>query len=143
MSLHQRLLAEIERREAIAKAATGGPWTIRISSTGIRSAGQPYAFIIRPDGGYVVERHNYGTVEDLRHIILHDPADALRRYAHYRRVLERHEALPDPVDTPRGPYVVCRLCSDLDGDLIRVVGYPCWETLDVAGALGVAVDGAS
>ena len=82
MSLHDRLLAEVDRREAAATAASPGPW-------GYNS--------------YLAHgRHQ----ADAQFIEMHDPIDATHRYAHYRRILTRHRT----VEADTGSYW-CDYCE--------------------------------
>lgn len=121
-TLHERLLAEIERRERTALGHSDEPeqWTYHAGDAVIRDG----------DGWEVTsdlaERH-------ARHVELHDPADALRRYARDRKVLERHER-----DHIYDEYVwSCVRCTD--GDLVAVE-WPCDDIRDLAESLGVPIE---
>ena len=131
--LHARLRAEVERRLAVARSATPGPWRIHTAGTGIRGS-VPYAWVTdtpkgQPQINPIVERHHGGTVTDMAHIALHDPADAIRRYAGELEVLERHVPLPDP--WRHG--VTCNGCS-------RSTAWPCPEIRSLASRLGMSVE---
>lgn len=154
--LHAQLLAEVQRRLDIARAAAAGPWSIHTAGTGIRSS-TPYAWVLRPDGAPIAERHNGGTVADVEHIALHDPADAVRRYEADLRRLERH------VRSEGRPHLIARRNAEPDWRCMRCgiaeieaaasaaceaqyvcrCGelYPCPEVRDLAASLGVEVTG--
>ena len=127
MNLREQILAEIERREKVAKAAftigSSDPWRALYGDR----------VVAQVDG----ESTYYGIAKELweehaEHIALHDPADALRRYAHYRKVLERHAPVSiGEVDDP-----LCSGCRDYAGHL----GWPCVEIEDLAEALGLSTE---
>jgi len=96
-TLYERIRAELARRTAVANAATPGPWTARPYVYGPveEGWGSPSNFEIVALSGTVVHHypHEGGGIygdADAAHIALHDPADALRRYAGELEVLERH-----------------------------------------------------
>jgi hypothetical protein len=123
--LHTRLHAAITARLEVARAAAAGPWTVHAARTGIRSS-TPYAWVLRPDGAAVAERYNGGTLADIEHIALHDPADAIRRYERDLRVWERH--------APIGGVGGVRWCADFDKLTGAEYGldWPCDDYLDLA-----------
>ena len=82
-TLHDRLKAELDRRLAVARAATPGPWTWddddMDESIGAGDPDSPDVILIyshygADDSGIPLGRH------DGSYIALHDPADAIRRY---------------------------------------------------------------
>ena len=132
-TLHDRLRAELDRRLAVAKAATPGPW----ETGGIGDYGWSVHFP-HHDGwanmGVETEDNEQGKA-DAEHIALHDPADAIRRYEGELEVLERHElAYLDTSDEAwqRSPY--CGWCS-------QGLLWPCPDLKSLAGRLGVNVVG--
>jgi hypothetical protein len=142
MSLHDRLVAEVERRKALAVAATPGPWTTSGPDTiaewmiygekwavanAIVSEYHGDAMALRggPDGDQANRNADY--------IAAHDPADARRRYEHYERVLERHAPL-----LHRFEGLLCRGCYN-DSKLGECDPWPCDDITDLAGALDVEV----
>jgi len=79
------------------------------------------------DGDNVAEA---ATPLDADYIALHDPADALRRYQHARKVLERHALVSTRCETCSPPHddgPSCGACAELD----------CPELLDLAESLGL------
>lgn len=142
-TLHARLRAELERRLAVARAATPGPW-MSASHTGrkdgialvgrVEDRGTGRAVAVLSDAD-VHQRHR-----DAEHIALHDPADAIRRYEGELEVLERHA--PYPVSGGIGCDHCTRLCHSRSG-----LGcdspdapYPCDEIRSLTVRLGVSVD---
>lgn len=137
--LSTRILAELDRRTKAAEAASPGPWRIDdedddtvVLAVDDEVAAQAYA---------LSGRQQRATAE---HIALHDPADALRRYAAARRVLERHQ--PDnelPINAKFWECVVCSVeieCnSDRVGTHYHTVLWPCPEILDLCASLGIEV----
>jgi hypothetical protein len=145
-TLHERIAAELARRTAVANAATPGPWTVRpyVYGPPEEGWGPPSNFEIEAPTGNVVDHypHEGGGIyhePDAAHIALHDPADALRRYAGELEVLERHaaeffedSALTEALDLdPDEPW--CRTCRGGD--------WPCADLKSLASRLGVSVDG--
>lgn len=99
--LHVRLLAEIERREAIALAARG----VLVAMT--------------------PEARAYWNV--------HDSADALLRYSHYRRVLGLVDGLRRHADKRRTVAQPSGWADDLDA-------YADELEIDLADALGIPIE---
>lgn len=100
---HDKIRSEVERRLAIARAASPGPWMAathtgrkdgvslvgRIEDRGTGKAVAVFA------GANVHQRAN-----DAEHTALHDPADAIRRYAGITALLDemdkwRHRVVED------------------------------------------------
>jgi len=137
-TLHDTLRAELDRRLAVARAATPGPW--RVCAEGSEGSR------IAPDYRDALGKSRFigilnGRVqpEDGRnaaHIALHDPTDAIRRYTGELEVLERH-APRRLVGEMRGwvdvknPERCARCWAD----------WPCVELMSLASRLGVNVDG--
>lgn len=122
--LRTRLLAELDRREqvAIEAADDDGPvWIAEQTPTGIK--------LFANDGPYI----GGSSLDDAKtvHVALCDPADALRRYSHYRRVLDRHQVGPDGA--------LCNVCFRPDGYL-EPEAWPCPEICGVADALGIPIE---
>lgn len=72
---------------------------------------------------------------DAKHMEIHDPADACRRYAAYRRILARH-CPTETADWPSrlgDPPIYCDACTQ---------NWPCADVLDVAASLGLDPDAA-
>jgi hypothetical protein len=118
-TLHDRLRAELDRRLALANAAETfrpSPWNC---------PGPPF-------DDRVEDRFGSGVAYDIPgdglgpYIALHDPADALRRYAGELEVLERHFPVGDG-EWCAGQHLMSRL-SD------------CPEIRSLASRLGVSVD---
>jgi len=132
-TLHERIRAELDRRTAVANAASHG-------GTGEWSRPDPdhsYGRIEDENGHLVVYDEGSPTESEAEHIALHDPADALRRYAGELEVLERHA--PGPDDT--GWY--CRWCyagisQETGAD--EFLPYPCDEVRSLASRLGIMVE---
>lgn len=124
MSLRERVEAELARREQVARRATTGPWAWEHVN---ESVWDVYAH-----RGVAVGVHvgDVDSSDDAAHIALHDPADALARYAAARRVLERH-GRDHIYDDQTWSCVRC-----VDSDLVHAL-WPCDELLDVAASLGV------
>lgn len=135
-TLHDRLRAELDRRLAVARAATPGPWRVDPTATvvphlrhwnGPGSSGVCAAELELIWRGVVAN-------EDAWHIALHDPADAIRRYVGELEVLERHNGYVIPAG--HGHYSGrpnCNVCNGME--------WPCREIRSLASRLGVNVDG--
>jgi hypothetical protein len=142
--LHERIRAEVERRLEVAKAATPGPWrggdwnaTFGTEEREInaiehapeygpfpaqRSRDIDTVLVISVEDGWDAESF----IPNVAHMILHDPADAIRRYERDLRVLGRH---PAPMQDD-GPilWTSCRRCRE---------PWPCPEITDLAESLGI------
>lgn len=141
MELRDRILAEIDRREQdVAKAAAeDGNW-LAATHTGRKDGISLVGRVSKRGTGEAVAvfagTNVHQRAADAEHAALHDPADALRRYAHYRRVLDRHKPtrwpnVEDGYDAP-----TCAGCGRDDfGDPRYLV--PCPETIDIAEALDI------
>jgi hypothetical protein len=144
MTLHERIRAELDRRTAVANAATPGPWSADPTGTVVADAD----LVDDPSGGEKVlrpigqgpqevaecyrEERRGERAANASHIALHDPTDALRRYAGELEVLERHYPVGE-VDP------ICAACSDLELGQCRIDDCP--ELKSLASRLGVSVDG--
>lgn len=127
--LRELILGEIERRERIARAA--------VDEVVMGAADWHY------DGGFKVIGYDGETCNgevaeaisdhEAQHIALHDPADALRRYAHYRRVLERHSPV-ERNDYGNDRWLACVRCGK------DVTYRACDPMRDLAEALGLSVE---
>ena len=129
--LHTRTRAEVERRLTVARAATPGPWELGDAwlQAGVLAdrfgpgrcaycnLGEDYSVVVGPN---IAE-------PDAAHIVLHDPADAIRRYEHALKVLDRHVAIDSPS------------CSWCEQGLLA----PCDEIRDLAVSLGIDSGAAS
>jgi len=152
MTLHDRLLAEVERRKALAVAAMPGPWAVwrDLDAQGFYAVGEASGVI--PEGeNWVDGEHNptahVYVIEDAEFIAGHDPADALRRYEHYERVLERHSIIWRTIgwmeggDTEYAELPVCVRCVPKHSHFRTRAEVPqaCDDILDLAAALDVEV----
>lgn len=155
-TLHDRIAAELDRRLAVANAATPGPWEhvdyagdpnldVAWTESTFRGAGSVITWgegveagaICAPNGD-LYPRSGYSPKDDMAHIALHDPADALRRYAGELEVLDRHA----PKVRPSSGRVWCVACNEkTDVNLYGEVPWPCPEIRSLASRLRVSVDG--
>lgn len=125
--IHDKIKSEVERRLAIARAATPGPWMAAthtgrkdgvslVGATANRGTGRAVAVF--------ADSNVYQRAADAEHAALHDPADAIRRYTHALAILDRHP-----------------LCSDdacAGGDCHRCAEFmPCDPITDLATSLGL------
>lgn len=110
-TLHDRLRAELDRRLAVARAATPA-WANVGTVVEAGPDGVPFV-----GNDYVVE-----------HIALHDPADAIRRYLGELEVLQRHAPMSGGS---------CEQCWHGTPDDST---WPCPEIRSLASRLGVNVD---
>lgn len=134
-TLHDRLEAEINRRLAVARAATPGPWKARTEYP--QTVTSPtYGPDSSDEDSWVISAaltHRPGP--DATHIALHDPADAVRRYEGELQVLERHRPEPDDCFDSGAHCAWCRAPSDAFHD----IQWPCAEIKSLAHRLGVKV----
>jgi hypothetical protein len=130
-TLHERIAAELDRRTAVAKAATPGPWEMRNSEIWWVSRLDSEDVVIDAIG----PESDPQTEPNAIYFVEHDPADALRRYAGELEVLERHA--PCACDlAAAGRYPHCRTHRCLAEE-----GHRCAEIRSLASRLGVSVDG--
>lgn len=123
-SLHERIAAELDRREEMARAVpylAAKMWDNRTQGVGALAARRHWT----DEAAEAIEACAR----------LHEPADALRRYAAARRVLDRHKA----VEWDEGD-VGCWHCSGQDAVEGIAFAWPCPEIRDLAASLGLEVD---
>jgi hypothetical protein len=161
-TLHERIAAELARRTAVANAATPGPWTTSgpdtIAEWSIYALERGWMVATAevndyPDSAFPKLRGGITGDEANRnaaHIALHDPADALRRYAGELQGLERHAIVLRDIgwledrDTRYEKLPVCARCVPKYSQFRTRADVPvgaCDETKGVASRLGVSVDG--
>lgn len=131
--LHTRLLAALDERLEIARAATPGPWHLGLDG---RSVMAPDDFVVHD---YVVPsigaRKEWPSREDARHIRHNDPASEIRRVEALRRVVERHA--PEVIEWALAPASVqCRACQY---PYASEDDYPCDVIRDLAAGEGIEV----
>lgn len=93
--IHDKIRSEVERRLAIARAAEGADWTLderapygpKVGEWSREVNVQMWECDDEQDGCPDVAR---GWVAEARLIALHDPADAIRRYAFALKILNEH-----------------------------------------------------
>lgn len=137
MTLHERLLAEIERREQNVRDLVDyigdSRWTVEYLATKQRITNARALIIAETFVGSPLPGHTTLLAPEAEHMVTHDPADALLRYARDRKVLERHER-----DHIYDEYVwSCVRCTD--GDCVAVE-WPCDDIRDLAESLGVPIE---
>ena len=146
-NLHELLVAEVQRRLEVVRAATGrhwysnGGWEIRTVPVGdVEAADPPFWFLVARPG-----EQRQSAWADFRHIALHDPADAVRRYEADLRRLERHAPRVEPASRYRPEIVECEHCASLChsrsglGCETPDAPWPCDEIADLAASLGMEV----
>ena len=110
MELVDFLRARLDEDEAVARAATPGPWSVNDESFA--------EWISSADGVEVVAGGRWGgeapafeTTEDALHIARHDPARVLAEVEAKRALLEEHAqgSLPDGVMLDE-----CRICGGMN-----------------------------
>ncbi len=140
-TLHERIAAELDRRTAVANSADGADWTLveraeygpKVGEWMREVNHQVWHCDDEQDGCPDAAR---GWIAEARHIALHDPADALRRYAGELEVLERHA-----LSTDASQHIFCEPdCQGGDCTWCKI-SYPCPDLLSLASRLGVSVDG--
>lgn len=149
--LHGRLLAAVNERLELARAATPGPWTVEDAYA--RVAGcrclscyedEPYGRMIpeldgppRADTSPVLYDH------DASFIAANDPATVIRHGERDLKVLERHHAVArdgSPVWASFDGTAWCWCCTGMDAGRPMVGGaWPCDEIRDLAEAYGIEV----
>lgn len=162
IDLHERLHAELDRRTAVANAATPGPWAWE--ATGQQDNSWGLGTVVGADGETllsgditdvegteVVDAVCYkddGRLADAAHIALHDPASELRRYAGELKVLDRHPIVWRDIgwledgDTRYEELPVCGRCVPKHSHYASRTEVPtgaCEEVKGVASRLGVSV----
>jgi hypothetical protein len=121
MTLHERITAAVEKRLAVAQAATPGPW------------------VYGGDLGAVVVIHDRDSLSsvasarmaDAAFVAANDPARIIRDCRRDLKVLARHRPTADIEG--RGPFYNCRWCS-------APVPRHCAEIRDLAEAYEIGVD---
>lgn len=167
MTLRDKIFAELDRREEqaqMADEAKPGVWVASRTHDGVVWTNRSHVYSEhRHEGGYGSRGVAHLIIDDLadntwptrpvgedppqpavvaEYIAAHGPADALRRYAAARRVLDRHQPEHWGTDEDRtddGP-ITCKHCGwdeeAYPGDLGET-DYPCHEVIDVADSLGI------
>lgn len=142
-NLHERLRAELDRRLAVAKAATPGPWSADPTGTVCADADLVDDTLAPIGQGpqevaecYREERRGE-RADNAAHIALHDPADAIRRYDGELEVLERHAPNQDR-DCRTCLYDTLQTYQDMP--IANRENWPCDEIRSLASRLGVNVD---
>ena len=131
--LHGWITQQIDRVEALAVAATPGPWEGVVDH---HQRGEINASVWSDKLGYYItekissgERHE----ADARHIGEHDPAAVLRRCTADRKILARHLRDPDCL-----AWAACKGCGNDDWGLPNVDNLnECPELLDLAEGYGL------
>ena len=125
MTLHDRLLAEVERRKALAAAAMPGPWEFYKAAHDVCVQSADRQWVIYYTSAADTADEVARQLADAAFIAAHDPADALRRYERDLKTLARHyESMHDWGGGA---------CSDDAKD------WPCEDILDLATGLDVEV----
>lgn len=95
-----RLSAELDRREAIARAATPGAWSVNDPT---------YPEAILSDDGHVLSGGRWGGEasifdrdEDAHHIAANNPATALRLIEAHRKILDLYRVIQQVVQAADG-----------------------------------------
>lgn len=138
-TLHDTLRAELDRRLAVARAASWDEWRHNPAKQWhlpedlpLRRRGEEFVAAGPTDSPTCIAATGPAddpqSMADAAHIALHDPADALRRYTGELEVLERHAPCTDE-NCSGGD---CHRCAEF---------HPCSELMSLASRLGVSVDG--
>lgn len=141
--IHTKIREEVERRLAIARAAAEGGAEWRLTSGAFVADFHLQLYSVNPDG-QTITSHGYTrnlSRERADHISLHDPADAIRRYTHALKILERHS--PD-ADGDCSSCAAWGEDEDPDGQRYRypaATSSPCFDVLDLAESLGIDTGG--
>lgn len=125
MDLHEQLLAAVNARLEVARAATPGPWTTQ----GVGDFGWSVHFEGGMPRGVETEDNRQGR-DDADFIAANDPATVIRHCERDLRVLERHA----PITGGGGTHLWCDHCDTTE--------WPCDEIRDLAAAYGTEVDDA-
>lgn len=137
--IHDKIRYELERRLAIARAATPGPWEMRNSEVWWISQDLTETEVVDAIG----EESDPQTEPNARFIVEHDPADAIRRYTHALVILERHA----PRRNPDWGTLECEYCASLCHSETGLrcdrpdAPTPCPDLLDLAESLGIDTGG--
>lgn len=134
--IHAKISAEVERRLAIARAATPGPWMAAthtgrkdgvslVGATANRGTGRAVAVF--------ADSNVYQRAADAEHAALHDPADSIRRYEYALKVLTRHAIKPVWNGGDLLHYR-CAFCG-------RIESPACDDVADLAESLGIDTGG--
>lgn len=125
LTITEFLEARIAEDEAVAHAATDGPWRLDPGSSGVYRIEVGYReFASDPEGlTFYAER---GWTEDATHIARHDPARALAECAAKRAIIERHKDWPVLVATKPEFNVVS---TDPQGTAFRAAQELAWLTV--------------
>jgi hypothetical protein len=133
--LHGWITQQIERIEAVAQAATEGPWYADHPEPRHWGDDPESALIVRGKVLCILD-NQYGGPLNADHIVLHDPTTVLRRCEADRRILARHRLDPDAI---WHEAAMCEGCGTEDE-----MAYPrtenlndCPELLDLAHAHGI------
>jgi hypothetical protein len=139
MDLHAWITQQVDRVEALAKAATPGSWegVVDRHQRGVVDAS------VWSDklGYYITEKISSGERHeaDAHHIGANGPDIVLRRCETDRRILARHT--PQPNGTGFEDGWQCQTCSVDGGDGYQyLVPYPCPTVEDLAHAHGITPD---
>jgi hypothetical protein len=132
--LHDQIRAEVERRLAIARRIDDVDWKLEEGAYGpkvgewLREVNvQMWQCDDEQDGCPDAAR---GWLAEGRHIALHDPADAIRRYEHALWILDQHQWVAAGVNCG---------CSDEMCRCGEHVPWPCDDLVRLATSLGIEV----
>jgi len=126
-TLHEHITAAVEKRLAVAQAATPGPWEYD---------GNPSAVVVGGEDGRSLCASAYNWPDPVcaanaTFIAANDPARIIRDCRRDLKVLARHRPTADIEG--RGPFYNCRWCS-------APVPRHCAEIRDLAEAYEIGVD---
>jgi len=141
--LHSWITHQIDKVEAVALAATPGPWTAKpfVYGKPEDGYGSPGNFEIHAGRTEVVAHQPYegGGIHhgpDAQHIALHDPAAVLRRCTADRKILARHQLDPDAIWYEAAMCKGCGTYGDMETPVTENLN-DCPELLDLAHAHGL------
>lgn len=149
--LSGRIRSEVERRLAIARAAGG--WTWRVEWTGFDNA---IVWSTKPDDPEIAVTHGSVSLPkpQREYLALHDPADAIRRYAFALKILNEHAIIHRDIgwlEFEEGTFVenaaeipVCGTCVPRHSHFRTRAGVPEGAyslVLDLAESLGIDTGG--
>ena len=140
--LHDKIRSEVERRLAIARAATSGPWDYHTVHPFMDGRVQAR---IGPQGKPKVLADVMHAV-DMWHVAEHDPADAIRRYAHALKILDDHHPVARDGSSAwasSAGRAWCWTCTGLEaaGKFLIAAEAPCPPITDLAESLGIDTGG--